>query len=138
MANVQEPLCVICDKVLLPEDKCTVKQRAINSLIDASVQRRDRKDKILKTLTSAEIHKSCQTTYVRKTSIQVAAKTVTQSISTKRRQNSEARKFDFSSNCFFCGNNVSLKNNSSAVHFVKSDETRINILDEIDDRRVNG
>lgn len=88
----------------------------------------------LKQLSSVVLHTSCYTNYIRPKSIKATAKAATAASSKTRQENSEARHFDFSQFCFFC-DNLALKSTPTiSIKHVKTDETRLKILQTLLDR----
>ncbi|XP_051168278.1 uncharacterized protein LOC127286039 [Leptopilina boulardi] len=138
MANKQEEkICYLCDKVLLPADLRTVGERSLLTIVAASLKRKDKKHQFLKTVKSLDIHKNCQTYYVRQRNIDASLKAKKESADKKRRQRLETKDFNFSLHCFFCGKNAHKQLQENPIKFVRSINTRQNILDKISNRKAN-
>lgn len=130
----EQQICTLCDKVVMEEDARVAKSRAIESFIKASVERKDRKHLQMRGYSSLIIHKNCHTMYTRESNIKRVVKAKKEAISKKRRKiNSDVRAFDFSIDCFFCGEPAKeyVNNRRCIISFVQSDKVRERILVEI-------
>lgn len=134
---MESEICILCDKTLLPTEKCIVKERAIESLIKASIKKKDKKHVQLRGMKELIIHKNCHTKYVRESSIKAARKAAIASTSESRRQSKKAREFDFSTLCFFCGEDATKTKFYANIKFKKSDKTRLNILEILNNRSLD-
>ena len=136
---MEEEVCILCDKALSPEQKTTAKERAISKLIEASKHRKDKKYLRLQKLKEVDIQPSCQTMYVRQSSIKTATTKTTASTSKRRQSAREARTFDFNNLCFFCGEDapdIPVRKHAKlgkVVHLT-SPNTKVNVLKKIEER----
>lgn len=78
-----------------------VKERCIQSLIKASQQRKDKKHILYRKLSEVQVHKLCQSSYIRPCNVDAASKLATQANSTRRNIISMGREFNFSES-FVC------------------------------------
>ena len=97
---------LLCDKIISPDQQRNVKERAFESLIAASLQRKDNKHKQLDKCESLNIHKNCHGNYVKESKIKAAQKKAVTSKVCSRRGSISLRKFDFSKYCLFCGESL--------------------------------
>lgn len=81
---------------------CVVKERGIKSLIDASLKRKDNKNKVLENKKEITVHQTCQNLYKRESNIKIALKKAKQSWHDDRRRRQAGREFEFSTACFIC------------------------------------
>lgn len=131
---MDKSVCIICNKA---DDKpiCEIKKTAFNPLVEISIlfmldmKRIDNKYKKIENMTSAFIHRTCQTTYNKETAIAAFCSSRSRK-SKESKENKNALRFNFHSHCFLWGEsygNISKEKNSS----VKSNDTRDNILQYI-------
>lgn len=109
----EESLCIICDNKIEPEKEVIVKQRGIQSLIKASIERKDKKHLKLENLEEVKVHKLCQSSYQRARNIEAAAKRVSDEYKDRRNELSAGRKFKYSECCFYCDEKVNIKDQST-------------------------
>lgn len=126
---MDESVCIICNKA---DDKpiCEIKKTALNRLVGSSKKRIDNKYKKFETMTSAFIHRTCQSQYNNETAIAVFCSSRSRKSKEGKEINKDALRFNFQSHCFFCGEffgNISKDKISS----VQRNDTRDNILQYI-------
>jgi len=126
--------CLICNKELCDAERCTVKKKGINGLIASSKKRNDKKHLKFDKYDVIYLHIVCRTVYNRTSSITTA--NVKKHVNIIKKGKDE---FDFESLCLFCGEDASKnfieneikrkgRNPSRKVHFVNSENVKINIL----------
>lgn len=122
-------VCIICNK---SDDKQVyeIKKSALNRLVASSKKRVDNKYKKFGTLTSAFIHRTCQTYYNDEAAIATFCSSRRKKSQERKEINKDALTFNFQSHCFLCGGffgNIS----KDKISTVLSNDTRDNILQHI-------
>lgn len=122
--------CFIC-KAEITKDSRTVGEKAINTIISASVKRKDNHHKHLKNLKTLVVHGTCYRNYV-------TERVIEQSLRQKKKRRSESyesekaskSEFNFEKYCFFCEEDASdeyvenfhTKQNFKKVKYVKNND----------------
>lgn len=128
-------VCLLCDKNMTESSVITtVKNKGIESLIHASKRRRDGKVDKLKRFNQIKVHNACKTAYTKDYNIQVVEKNRSIKISQDRKRQKIGREFDFSSNCFFCGNALYARDEYKQI---KNQATVNNILRQLTNYETN-
>lgn len=122
-------ICFICNKA---DDKLVyaIKKAALNRLVVSSKKRIDNKYKKFETLTSAFIHRSCQSQYNDDTAIATFCSSRYKKAKEGKEVIKDALGFNFESHCFICGGffgNIS----KEKISCVQGNDTRDNILQYI-------
>lgn len=122
-------ICLICNKA---DDKLVyaIKKAALNRLVVSSKKRIDNKYKKFETLTSAFIHRSCQSQYNDDTAIATFCSSRYKKAKEGKEVIKDALGFNFESHCFICGGffgNIS----KEKISCVQGNDTRDNILQYI-------
>ncbi|KAJ8705239.1 hypothetical protein PYW07_011066 [Mythimna separata] len=126
---MEESVYIICNK---SDDKQVyeIKKTALNRLVASSKKRIDNRYKKFETLTSALIHRTCQSHYNDETAIATFCSSRRKKSQEGKQINKDALIFNFQSHCFLCGGffgNISKDKISS----VQNNDTRENILQHI-------
>ncbi|XP_063235988.1 uncharacterized protein LOC134538524 [Bacillus rossius redtenbacheri] len=134
-------LCIFCGKEL--EGGTVIVTKGIQTIIDASLSRKDNLHEKLEGKTNVRVHSVCRQNYTRPTSIK-AAIALTQSSDVQLPTSScylrsSEEKFDFKSNCFICGKTaiVDLKvplERRVGIHQITTLEIKENFLRKCDER----
>lgn len=111
-----------CSKII------TVKAAGIESLVNASHRRKDGKHTNLKRFKELKLHSVCRSSYLREVNIKNAQAERSKSIAQARKRQKVGREFDFSSSCFFCGNNIY---QTEIYKKIKNQLTVDNILEQL-------
>lgn len=131
---MESQACIICN-----EDSESglylIKKVALSTLALSANERLDKsKCHQLKQLESAYVHKTCQKQWNDKNLIEIAKQSFSQKVSAGMKRSSEARSFDFSNYCYFCGKNCNQF--KQTVHNVQREDTKDLLIAEIK-RREN-
>lgn len=121
--------CVLCG-LAREKDMYEIKEQAINRLVESSKRRIDNKYKVLQKLTSAFVHRGCQSTYNNERSISTYISSKQRNSTNKKIYIKEALTFDFHTHCLFCGKSFS-NCLSKDIRCVTSEDTKRNILQRI-------
>lgn len=124
--------CIICDKT--GNDCIIIKSTAIQTLIESSKKRRDNKYKLWSRLTSAYVHTTCSKTYNKESSIQSAISTGSKRAKEGKKIIKNAREFDFTVNCFICGEICDYKHQK--ICLVKTPEIAVTIKDKLNEKKL--
>ena len=119
---MEEPICVICDE-LCQKDTVLLKELGLNTLVASSRLRFDNKHKKFEKMSSAYVHKGCQKRYNRQSCIDVARQSLHKKSNEGKDIIKEAKDFNFSVCCFFCGNDCS-HDNKNLLRTVSNTSTK--------------
>lgn len=133
-AEQERKECILCNEDIEKSDKIRISTKAIESLINASKEIGDKKYLKMQHLSFLNVHRNCSISYVRGSHIATAKKAVSQRLSQTRRENKEARTFDFSSLCFFCATDAITDTHKRPIRLVTSDNVKENILEALKSR----
>uniref|UniRef100_A0A1B6DZA6 Uncharacterized protein n=1 Tax=Clastoptera arizonana TaxID=38151 RepID=A0A1B6DZA6_9HEMI len=98
--------CLLCEGPFLDGSQvAVVKRKGLQSFIEASKKRNDRKVVLLKNFTELEVHEKCRKQYTKEKSIAAYIKRIKES-GTKPLLRSQIFKFSFRTHCFLCGEEV--------------------------------
>lgn len=102
-------ICAICG-VEIEEGEQVIVERGVQTLIQTSKDRRDEKHIVFELLGKVPLHKSCRKNYTRRSSIISANKENIRPSSPQSNTllRSEAKRFNFRSDCLFCGKTASV------------------------------
>jgi len=126
--------CVVCDKEMKPAKIRTLGKVAVENLIDASLQRKDKKHQRMRRMDSITVHNSCYIYYTNKSKIAIAVKKVNAAQTQKRIDFVKARNFNYKNLCIFCEKSTDILVCKKQVCFIKSEETVQKLIDEINNR----
>lgn len=124
--NEEDNKCILCGKND-GNDLQTIKTIAIANIVKTAKERNDLRWKTFEKLNEAHAHKSCRSRYGRRSSMESAAKLNSEKIIEGRKINTEAKQFDFSTNCFFCGKIIPGSNEQ--YREVKSENTGVKVIE---------
>lgn len=106
--------CCLCDDLLEDgTELCVVKEKGLQSFIEASTKRKDGKVKLFKERTEIQVHVRCRKNYTTERSVAAYLKRAAQHIPKKKR--SITREFSFKTHCFICGNQVATDHNQQQI-----------------------
>lgn len=123
-------VCVFCSKSMSLTQCRELGKKAINTLIDASKKRKDKKYKQFLNCNKLKVHKNCYTVYVRQSSIDEMIKKNKESAALRDGLN-KAENFDFELLCFICEKS---SHNSKKQSFVNSLDTIDCMIEELNNR----
>lgn len=126
---MEEPACIICDSTE-QKDLFEIKQRGLSTLIKSSKKRFDNKYSKMKKF-SAFVHKNCQKTYNNENSIKASRQSKQRRSTETQTINKEAKAFNFSTCCFFCGTDCTHLSKKFLCS-VSSNNTKENIINFIE------
>ena len=121
-------ICLLCDKLVNPEQARLLKEKAIATLIDASLKRKDNKHKKLQKCQALTIYTNCHSNYVKQSSIKTAQKQASISKVTARKNSIALRQFDFSKYCIFCGEEASDEYNAKREKYPNANLSKVKIV----------
>ena len=120
MADSEREVCILCDKEM-EEGIIHIGEKPIKSLIKASKEIGDRKHLKMEHLLFLNVHKACQVQYLKPSNIKTQKQSILDRIKQTRKDNKEARKFDFSSLCFFGGTDATTDTHKRPIKLVSND-----------------
>ncbi|XP_043267544.1 uncharacterized protein [Venturia canescens] len=138
---MEENRCFLCKESLDEGKTIHLKEKALGTLIKASVQRRDDKHRELRGKDNIVLHSKCHKSYTHANSIQACINAATSNTCAASTRSGTATDFDFETNCLFCEKDASetfLKNQAKKKNVSKREtvslikDSRDNLEVEID------